>query len=138
MFTLTLVTPQKKILEGAELKEVYVPGFRGELEILPGHAALVTTLEAGVVKYKLAGSTELKALAISWGYCEVTSAGEVTVLAETAEAPEEIDLKRAEASREDALKKLETTTYEDFDRYARRLERAEARIKTAKKEFTTH
>ena len=138
MFQLTLVTPQKKIVEGAELKEVFVPAFRGELEILPGHAPLVTTLSAGVLKYKLANATELKVLAISWGYCEVTAAGEVTILAETAETPEEIDVKRAEASRADALKKLETTTYEEYPKHAHKFERAEARIKAVKSDTTSH
>jgi len=138
MFTLTLVTPTKKIVEDAELKEVYVPAFRGELEILPGHAPLVTTLHAGVLKYKLAAGGELKSYAISWGYCEVTAAGQVTVLAETAEAPEEIDVTKAQASRDEALQKLGNTTYENFPEFAAQFEQAEARIKAVRKETTTH
>lgn len=137
MFTLTLVTPQKKIVEGADLKEVFVPGFNGELEILPGHAPLVTTLAAGVLKYKLADASDYKTFAISWGYCEVTPTGLVSILAETAEAPEEIDLKRAEESRADALQKLATTTFEEFPKFSRKFERAEARIKAVKKETTS-
>ncbi len=137
MFTLTLVTPTKKILEGAELKRVFVPAFKGELEILPGHAPLVTTLSAGVLKYELA-SGETKPVAISWGYCEVTAAGQVTLLAETVEAPEDIDVKRAEAARENALKKMAESSFEEFPKYAGKLARAEARLKVAGKSTTTH
>jgi F-type H+-transporting ATPase subunit epsilon len=135
MFSLTLVTPQKKIVEGAKLKEVFVPAFRGELEILPGHAPLITTLSEGVLKYKLEESSDIKAVSISWGYCEVTAEGQVNILAETAEAPEDIDIKRAEEARKDALEKLATVSFEDFDKYQRKFMRSEARIKTAKKEF---
>jgi F-type H+-transporting ATPase subunit epsilon len=138
MFTLTLVTPQKKIVEDAELTQVFVPAFRGELEILPGHAPLVTTLQAGVMKFKLAGQSETKSFAISWGYCEVTAAGQVTVLAETAEAPEEINVKAAEDKREEALKKMATTTFEEFPAIAAQFQQAEAQLKTVKKETTVH
>ena len=133
MFSLTLVTPQKKIVEGAQLKEVFIPAFRGEIEILPGHAPLITTLTEGVVKYRIDGTEELKAVAISWGYCEVTVEGEVNILAETAETPEEIDLKRAEDSRQLALDRLANVTFDEFDEYQKRFMRAEARI-TAKKD----
>lgn len=132
MFTLTLVTPQKKILEGASVQEVYVPAYRGELEILPGHAPLVTTLSVGVLKYKLEGSSRLHAVAISWGYCEVTPEGAVNVMAETAEAPEEIDVQRAEKARSEALAKLADVSYDDFEKFQRKFQRAEARIETVK------
>jgi F-type H+-transporting ATPase subunit epsilon len=135
MFSLTLVTPQKKIVEGAPLKEVFVPAFRGELEILPGHAPLITTLSEGVLKYKLEGATELKAVAVSWGYCEVTAEGQVNILAETAEAPEEIDLPRAEEARREALDKLSRVSYDEFEKTQRKFMRSEARIKTAKQDF---
>ncbi|MCB0350581.1 MAG: ATP synthase F1 subunit epsilon, partial [Bdellovibrionales bacterium] len=95
MFTLTLVTPQKKLLTDVEIEEVIVPAFRGQLNILPGHAPLMTTLTAGTLKVRRKGETAFKSAAISWGYCEVSSNG-VNVLADTAEWPEEIDKKRVE------------------------------------------
>lgn len=129
MFSLTLVTPQRKIVEEAPLKEVFVPAYRGELEILPGHAHLITTLSEGVLKYKLEGAPELRAVAVSWGYCEVTAEGKVHILAETAETPEDIDVERAQKARKEALEKLSTVTYDDFEKYQRKFMRAEARIK---------
>lgn len=131
MFQLTLVTPTKKILEGAELKKIFVPGYNGEIEILPNHAPLVTTLGSGVLKYELESQGETKAVAISWGYCEVFD-DKVTVLAETAESPEEIDLARAEETRQAALEKLGKASYEEVGKYQRKFQRAEARINTAK------
>jgi F-type H+-transporting ATPase subunit epsilon len=97
MFTLTLVTPEKKLLEGAEIAEVFVPAFRGELNILPGHAPLITTLEAGVLKYRLASDPTLRHVALSWGYCQAGPDG-VTVLADTAERPDELDRERLASS----------------------------------------
>lgn len=132
MFSLTLVTPAKKLLEKAALKEVHVPAFRGEIEILPGHAPLITTLSAGVLRYKLADGAADVRVAISWGYCEVTAAGEVNVLAETAEGKEEISLPRAEKARQQALESLAKTDYDSFTKHRRKFERAEARIKTVK------
>lgn len=131
MFSLTLVTPAKKILEKAPLTEAKVPAFRGELEILPGHAPLITTLEAGVLSYTLADKTEQR-VAISWGYCEVTASGEVNVLAETAETKEEINLERAEAAKTKAQEELGKTDFENFNKFKRKFERAEARVKTVK------
>lgn len=135
MFILTLVTPQKKIVEGAPLAKVFVPGFRGELEILPGHAPLITTLGEGVLKYKLEGSSDLKAVAVSWGYCEVTAKGQVNILVESAEAPEDIDLKRAEETRLESLEKLAKVSFDDFEELQRKFFHSEARIKVAKKDF---
>ena len=129
---LTLVTPNKRIVEKAPLLEVFVPAYMGELEILPGHAPLITTLSIGVLKYKLEGWTELRKVAISWGYCEVTADGQVNILAETAEGAEDIDLPRVEKARQDALEKLATVTYEEFEKYERKFQRAEARINTVK------
>jgi F-type H+-transporting ATPase subunit epsilon len=135
MFQLTLVTPTKKIVEDAPLLEVFVPAFKGELEILPGHAPLVTTLAIGVLKYKLEGWTEARKVAISWGYCEVTPEGQVNILAETAEGAEDIDLPRVEKARQDALDKLAHVTYDEFEKYERKFQRAEARINTVKKDL---
>ena len=128
-FKLNLVTPEKRILTDAEIDEVIVPGHRGQLDILPGHAPLITTLSTGVLKYRLKGSADLVSVVVSWGYCEVHSEG-VTVLAETAENLVEIDKQRAEA----ALKKAQTQLLDPIlepDQIVtiqRKLARAQARL----------
>jgi F-type H+-transporting ATPase subunit epsilon len=132
IFKLNIVTPTKKLIADAELKEVFVPAHRGELNILPGHSPLVSTLSPGVLKYQVQGQPQMEAVAISWGYVEVTPSG-VNILAETAEHKSEIDLERARqalASAEDYLNKPDATP-EDVDRYHSKRRRAEARIQVA-------
>ena len=64
---LTLVTPQKRMLSEVDIEELIVPAERGELDILPGHAALMTTLRTGILRVRLKGKTDFRAAAISWG-----------------------------------------------------------------------
>lgn len=134
MFTLTLVTPEKKLVAGEEIEEVFVPAFRGELNILPGHAPLLTTLQTGVLKYRLKGESKLNYVAISWGYCQVNPYG-VNVLAETAERPEELDVARINQALKDAEQKIlsgEADTA-SLEKYRTKIARAIAR-----KEVATH
>ena len=107
MFTLTLVTPEKKLVAGQEIEELFVPAYRGELNILPGHAPLLTTLGIGVLKYRLKGETQLHYVAVSEGYVQVNPVG-VNVLAEMAERPDELDMERIDVAQEDAEKRLTT------------------------------
>ncbi len=86
---LTLLTPEKKIVMSQEVDEVVVPGHNGELDILPGHAPLMTLLSTGILRWKLKGTTEMNKIVVSWGYCEVNPEG-VIVLAETSVLPEEV------------------------------------------------
>lgn len=91
MFKLNFATPDKKVVSDADLEFIIVPAFAGALDILPGHAPLMTTLEAGILAYKLKDG-EAQKFAISWGYCQVSPEG-VNVLAESAMASGDIDLK---------------------------------------------
>jgi F-type H+-transporting ATPase subunit epsilon len=95
MFTLTLVTPERRLVAAAEIEEIFVSGDRGELNILPGHAPLMTTLRPGILRYRLKGETTLHRVAVSSGYAQVNGAG-VSILAETAERAEELDQTRIE------------------------------------------
>ena len=102
---LEMVTPYKRVLT-EEVDEITAPGFVGELGLLPGHTPLLTTLKVGELTYKK--GNEQFHVAVNWGYLEVTDDA-VTVLVDTAEKADEIDLKRAEAAlgrAEDALKTL--------------------------------
>ncbi len=128
MFTLTLVTPEKKLLAGKEVEEVFIPAFRGEIDILPGHAPLMTTLTTGVLRYREKGSSEVHPVAISWGYCQVSPVG-VNVLAETAERPEEIDLPRVEKSMSEAEQRLSQTDMdvELLEKTLQKIDRARVR-----------
>jgi F-type H+-transporting ATPase subunit epsilon len=140
MLTLSLVTPAKKILADVGISEVFVPTENGELNILEGHAPLMAILDVGVLRYRTSGSADVHSVAISWGYLEISS-DSVTVLAETAETPEFIDLKRAEDAKrkaQDALLGADLEQHE-FQKHQLKLERAVIRVQVAQKHSdTTH
>lgn len=131
MFLLTLVTPQKKLLTDVEVEEIVVPAYRGQLNILPGHAPLMTTLRAGQMKVRLKGESAFKNVAISWGYCEVNPKG-INVLADTAEWPEEIDKKRVEDQIKIVHERLQKAglSPEDYVLSQMKLQKEMARLET--------
>lgn len=141
--SLTLVTPEKKLLADFEVEEVFVPGFRGELNILPGHAPLMTTLSTGLLRYRAKGHSDLQTVVVSWGYCEVNPNG-VLILAETAERAEDIDQERALAAWKLASERIDSGELdpESVEKYRRKLQRADVRRSLAsqavKGNQTTH
>lgn len=132
MFKLTIVTPEKRLLLNQDVEEVTVPAFKGELNILPGHAPLITTLETGVMKWKLKGESKQNQAVISWGYCQVSPEG-VNILADIADLPEEIDVEAKKQLLNDSEKKLanETLTDEEWNQVQRQIARARADIEIA-------
>lgn len=128
---LELVTPYKKVLS-EEVDEITANGALGEFGVLPGHAPFLTSLKIGELTYKSGGVVQH--LAVNWGYFEVED-DKVTVLVETAERADEIDLQRAQAAlgrAEEALKKLSLED-KDFRIYEAALERALIRMQVAGK-----
>ncbi len=128
---LEMVTPYKRVLS-EEVDEISAPGTLGELGILPGHTPLLTTLKVGELTFKQDGET--KYVAVNWGYVEVEE-DTVTVLVETAELADQIDLERAKAAlgrAEEALKDL-SPEEKDFKKMEAALERAVIRIQVAGK-----
>jgi F-type H+-transporting ATPase subunit epsilon len=128
---LDLITPYRKVLS-EEVDEITAFGSLGEFGVLPGHAPFLTSLRICELSYKKGGDTCL--LAVNWGYFEVEN-DKVTVLVETAERADEIDLERAKAAlgrAEDLLKRL-TPEDRDFRKYEAALERALIRMQVAGK-----
>ena len=107
-----------------------VPGLNGELGILPGHTPLISQLADG--RALLLEGRRDQRLHVSGGFVEV-NADRVSVLAEIAERPEEIDAARARLAREHAEKTLSafTGTEEDFEIARARLERSVVRLQLA-------
>lgn len=129
---LTMVTPERELLRETVV-EVTIPGLEGELGILPGHAPLMTELGIGELSYRTGTSSEPISLSVVRGFAEVLP-NRVTVLAETAERAEEIDLARAEAALARAEKRMASgDTNIDWDRATVALERALIRIQIARK-----
>lgn len=129
-FQLEIVTPEKLVVKDA-VEELQMPGANGYLGILPGHAPLITELAIGELTYKLGGTTHR--LAVAWGFAEVLP-DRVTILAETAERPEDIDVARARDSKSRAEERLKSgSTDVDYDRAEKALQRAETRLAVAEK-----
>ena len=113
MFKLNFATPDKKIVTDQELEEISLPAYAGELNILPGHAPLMTTLEAGILRYRLKNG-ETARIAIGWGYCQVSPEA-VNVLAETAMGTVEIDVKEVQDLLRTQEERLATEALDDAD-----------------------
>ena len=126
---LDIVTVER-LVYSEEVDMVIAPGVEGELGILPHHAPLLTALTYGELRVKRGDEEE--SFAISGGFMEVRP-DQVTVLADTAERAEEIDLARAEAARRRAEERLRARSQNDIDfaRAEAALRRSITRIKVA-------
>jgi F-type H+-transporting ATPase subunit epsilon len=110
---LEVVTPERRVL-AEPVDMVTVPGMGGELGILPGHTPLISQLQTGVLTYVQEGKSH--PLHVSGGFVEVRD-DHVSVLANIAELPEEIDAARAKLSRDKLEKQLNawTGSEEEFE-----------------------
>ncbi len=130
---LIIVTPERQLLRETVV-EVTLPGADGCLGILPGHAPLITELGIGELTYRAAAASPPAPLAVISGFAEVLG-DRVTVLAEFAERPEEIDLARAEEAKKRAEQRLAAAASDptvDWDRAAVALQRSLVRIQVAR------
>ncbi|MDS1030330.1 F0F1 ATP synthase subunit epsilon [Bacillota bacterium LX-D] len=124
-----IVTPERLVLreEVDEIKSV--PASQGCLGVLPNHAPLITSLEPGVLEYTTGGQNSK--IAVSGGFMEVF-ANKVTILADTAENSDEIDMDRARRAKDRAERRLkERPDGLDIRRAELALRRAVSRIKAA-------
>ena len=127
---LEVVTPEKQVVnETAQI--VMAPGSMGEFGVLSGHTPFMTSLNTGAVHYRDESGKD-QYVFVSGGFAEALP-DKVTVLAESAEKTEDIDVARANAARDRAEKRLEDRSKEDIDfmRAKLALERALIRIKLA-------
>ncbi len=128
-FELEIVTPSRLLVKDAA-EEAQIPGVSGYLGILPGHAPLITELGVGEITYKASGATHT--LSVAWGFMEVLP-DKVTILAEAAERPQEIDVERAQKAKDRAEQRLKSNDPQvDYTRAEDALQRAETRLNVAK------
>jgi F-type H+-transporting ATPase subunit epsilon len=129
---LVIVTPERQLLR-ENVADVQMPGENGYLGILPGHAPLMTELGIGELSYHSTSGKESVHIAIIRGFAEVLP-DHVSILAETAERAEEIDLQRAKEALARAEKRLASNDPNvDWDRASVALQRALIRIQVATK-----
>ncbi len=99
---LSILTPDRLVLE-EQVDEVVLPSVEGSMGVLPGHAPLLAALDIGEVSYRV--GSRYRYLACSGGFAEVLP-DRVSLLAETAERAEEIDVERARQAHERAEARL--------------------------------
>ena len=129
-FQLEIVTPEKLVVRDAA-EEAHIPGKNGYIGVLPGHAPLITELGAGEISYR-AGAQEHR-FSVAWGFAEVLP-DRVTVLAETVEPAEEIDVPRAQQSLNRAQEALQSAQdEEDYANANAKIQRAQARLEVAQR-----
>ena|SRR5687767_3215491 len=109
--TLEIVTPERSLVN-EQVDEVQLPGAEGYFGVLPGHAPLLSSLQVGELWYR--NGAEKHFLAIAFGFVEVLPE-RVTVLAQIAERPQEIDVTRAEAAKKRAEERLARSPQTDVD-----------------------
>ncbi|ASN04074.1 F0F1 ATP synthase subunit epsilon [Virgibacillus necropolis] len=127
--TVSVVTPDGPVMEDS-FEMVSCKAENGELGILPGHIPLVAPLTISVVRLKRGNDVER--IAVSGGFLEVRP-DKVTILAQSAEKPSEINVERAEQSKTRAENRLQTKQDDiDFQRAELALKRAINRLDTAR------
>ena len=129
--TLEIVTPERVTFKGV-VEEVTIPGTEGEFGVLKGHAPMLASVDFGELSF-IQDHTKTR-YAVHSGYAEVSSS-KVTVLVESAERADLIDLERARRARERAEEKLAKLSREDveFEKIRLALLRAITRLNVATK-----
>ena len=125
-----IVTPERLVYTG-EGNILIAKGVEGELGILPNHIPMVTPLKIAPVQIKKSTGEDL--IAVSGGFMEVRE-HLITILAQSAELPEDIDVNRAQAAKERAERRLAENAQEGLDikRAQVSLQRALIRLQVAK------
>ncbi len=127
---LEIVTPEKLVVRD-HAEEIQIPGRKGYLGVLPGHAPLITELAVGEISYRKHGQTVH--ISVAWGFAEVLPE-KVTILAETAERASEIDVTRAQKALQASQERLAKADNEEaVDEQLTAIRRAESRIEVAAK-----
>ncbi len=128
---LDVVTPQRVVVSD-KVDIVACPGSQGEFGVLSGHIPFLSTLNPGELHFSKGGRVEY--LAVTGGFAEVQP-HKVTVLADSAELSREIDVDRAQRARDRAEERLRAAKKDeiDYSRAEAALKRALARLKVAQR-----
>ena len=127
---LEVVTPEKQVVN--ELAQIVMaPGSMGEFGVLSGHTPFMTSLNTGAIHYRDENGKD-QYVFVSGGFAEALP-DKLTVLAESAEKTDDIDLDRARSAQQRAEQRLQDRAKEniDFVRAKAALERSLVRIKMA-------
>jgi len=123
-FNLSIFAPERKLLQDEPVSSLIITTVQGEVEVLPGHADMVSQLSTGRFVYRTAKGDRVTGV-ISTGFLNVQS-GSVKVIAETIELAGEIDKNRAKQAQANAEKRLIEAGLDShaFNKYQLKLQRA--------------
>lgn len=130
-FQLSVVAPDRSVVETETASSVVAPGVLGYFGVLGNHVPMVAALRAGVVEY--IDGIDRHYIAIGGGFCEISN-GKVTILADSADKADEIVVAQEEQKLELAMRTMrgeDTSMTQDEARAA--LDQAMAKIKAAKR-----
>lgn len=126
------IVTAERLVSSEEVDVIVAPGIDGELTLLPSHASLMTILKPGEVR--VVNNSEERLIVVSGGFLEVIG-NKVTILADTAERVEEIDLERAEAAFKRAEERATSATGDqDLERALASMRRSQVRLKVARRQ----
>ena len=134
-FLLEIVTPDRQLVSET-VDSVRAPGVAGEFGVLPSHVRMMAAMGTGLLRYRVVGGSEWSELSVSAGLVEVLP-DRVIVLAQTAEASQEIDVARAQAALDRARERLEHPDDDtDIEATLAALRRSTSRLQAAKGDTT--
>lgn len=100
---LNVMTPERAMVSQQKVESIVLPAMVGQLTMLPGHANFITTLKHGTFAYKVNGEWQVAFL--SGGFTQAYD-GKVTVLAETMEMAQEVNVAAAELEVQEIQNKI--------------------------------
>ncbi len=134
-----IVTQERRLYESEHASMVLLPGYEGQLGILPSHAPMLTMLRDGILTV-CRPDREDHLVGIFGGFAEVTP-DQVLVLADAAHRDDEVTLSEAQGARERARERLKEEPLlspEEAAQLREMLRRAEIDVKLAMGYRTRH
>ena len=129
-FGLKIIASDKVFYEG-RCRKLIIPAPDGEKGIQPNHENMVIAIVVGTAKVQLAGEDEWRDLAVGTGFAEIVN-NRVTLLVDTAERPEDIDVRRAQEQQERAQEQMrQKQSIQEYYHTQASLARAMTRLRVA-------
>lgn len=127
-YQLSIISVNRIFFSG-RCESMIVPAPDGQKEILAHHEAMVIAVDDGEMRFKPEGSNEWQKAVVGKGFVQIAH-NRVTLLVETAERPEEIDIVRAEEAKARAEEKLrQKQSIQEYYHSSASLSRAMSRLK---------
>lgn len=132
LFYLKVISANREFFQG-KCRSLVVPAFDGQKEILAHHEDMVIAIDEGEMRFQEEDNDDWQYAVVGMGFVQIMN-NRVTLLVETAERPDEIDLARALQAKERAEEQLrQELSIQEFYHSQASLARAMSRLKTAGK-----